>query len=527
MRQQRILKSVGLVVSFLLLASLITWPAFANGNFKTSFDAMVHLTRWESIYQALKSGQLPPLVNLIGFRQDGAAFTAMYPWLTSLIFILPRFLVGPLAALFIGFVVLNFLTMVNAYLLSRQLTNQLSLRLIGVLVYEFGAYHLLDLYSRVDIGESFAYAFYPLVLLGILRIWHRQGKGGLILGVGMALMLNSHLLTSVYATVIMIIVELVRLLMQRVNWFEIKQFLLAAGITILGSCYTLVNLIYFILQNQLSVPGKTITNVKISLGLIDTIRDQIPNQSSEFNLGLLMFAILVGLIVISIFYRGPWRKWIWTGFGIYVFTFLPVDHVPGLVQALYKMQFTGRLYGLVDLLIMAALVMFLQQLNWSIRKKWLLAGVVAVLMIVGGVRTSYLYHQKPLDDVNQFRIHSNHQYRQLVYNLSHSYNYTLESAGEIETGYQVVEQNATKEVIEVQRSQAGRQKFNLSIFKGVYYRVLVNGKSVKVPVGQNLTGNLKSGLNRITITTKAPWWNYLTLAITLITWLVLLIIIFY
>lgn len=234
---------------------------------------MVHLTRWESIYQALKSGQLPPLVNLIGFRQDGAAFTAMYPWLTSLIFILPRFLVGPLAALFIGFVVLNFLTMVNAYLLSRQLTNQLSLRLIGVLVYEFGAYHLLDLYSRVDIGESFAYAFYPLVLLGILRIWHRQGKGGLILGVGMALMLNSHLLTSVYATVIMIIVELVRLLMQRVNWFEIKQFLLAAGITILGSCYTLVNLIYFILQNQLSVPGKTITNVKISLGLIDTIRD--------------------------------------------------------------------------------------------------------------------------------------------------------------------------------------------------------------------------------------------------------------
>lgn len=240
-----------------------------------------------------------------------------------------------------------------------------------------------------------------------------------------------------------------------------------------------------------------------------------------------MFAILVGLIVISIFYRGPWRKWIWTGFGIYVFTFLPVDHVPGLAQALYKMQFTGRLYGLVDLLIMAALVMFLQQLNWSIRKKWLLAGVVAVLMIVGGVRTSYLYHQKPLDDVNQFRIHSNHQYRQLVYNLSHSYNYTLESAGEIETGYQVVEQNATKEVIEVQRSQAGRQKFNLSIFKGVYYRVLVNGKSVKVPVGQNLTGNLKSGLNRITITTKAPWWNYLTLAITLITWLVLLIIIFY
>lgn len=434
---------------------------------------------------------------------------------------------GPLAALFIGFVGLNFLTMVNAYLLSRQLTNRLSLRLIGVLVYEFGAYHLLDLYSRVDIGESFAYAFYPLVLLGLIRIWHRQLKGWLILGIGMALMLNSHLLTSVYATAIILFVELIRLIMRRVNWFEVKQFLMAVGITILGGCYTLVNLIYFILQNQLSVPGKTITNVKISLGLIDTIRDQIPNQSSEFNLGLLIFAILVVLVVISIFYRGSWRKWIWTGFGIYVFTFLPVKHIPGLAQALYKMQFTGRLYGLVDLLIMVALVMFLQHLNWSIRKAWLLTGIVAVLMIVGGVRTSYLYYQKPLDDVNQFRIHSNRQYHQLVYNLSHSYNYTLESAEEIETGYQVVKQTATKEVIEVQRSQAGSQKLNLSIFKGVYYRVSVNGKSVKVPVGQNLTVKLKAGLNRITIITKAPWWNYLTLAITLITWLVLLIIIFY
>lgn len=74
MRQHRILKSGGLVVSFLLLAILITWPAFSNGNFKTSFDAMVHLTRWESIYQALKSGQLPPLVNMIGFRQEGSFY---------------------------------------------------------------------------------------------------------------------------------------------------------------------------------------------------------------------------------------------------------------------------------------------------------------------------------------------------------------------------------------------------------------------------------------------------------------------
>lgn len=158
--------------------------------------------------------------------------------------------------------------------------------------------------------------------------------------------------------------------------------------------------------------------------------------------------------------------------------------------------------------------------------QWLTTGFLMVNGMMIPV-SAYLSNRLNWSDVNQFRIHSNHQYRQLVYNLSHSYNYTLESAEEIETGYQVVEQNATKEVIEVQRSQAGRQKLNLSIFKGVYYRVLVNGKSVKVPVGQNLTVNLKAGLNRITIITKAPWWNYLTLAITLITWLVLLIIIFY
>ncbi|KRL06135.1 hypothetical protein [Liquorilactobacillus hordei] len=115
--------------SFLVLAIIATVPAFLGGYFKVTYDGGVHLTRWESIYQALKHGKLPVLVNFIGFQGIANAYTGLYPWITSLLFILPRFIftTNPIAALFCGFVLLNFMTPYAHRLNAKGYLNSLSL----------------------------------------------------------------------------------------------------------------------------------------------------------------------------------------------------------------------------------------------------------------------------------------------------------------------------------------------------------------------------------------------------------------
>ena len=110
---------VGIIIVTILLAFISTYPAFFNHSFKLTWDGPIHLWRFEAISDALRNGKLPPIVNFMGYGNVGEAFNGIYPWLTSLIFVIPRiiFTNKPLLALFVGFYLLNTLTILNAYLI--------------------------------------------------------------------------------------------------------------------------------------------------------------------------------------------------------------------------------------------------------------------------------------------------------------------------------------------------------------------------------------------------------------------------
>ena len=122
----------------------------------------------------------------MGYGNVGEVFNGMYPWLAGLVFIIPRALLSsPMHALFIGFYLLNILTILNTYLLVRKLSNNYYIRLIGVVLYQLNAYHLTLMYSRNALGEALAYAFLPLLMLGCHLIWNNKKIGILYLALGM------------------------------------------------------------------------------------------------------------------------------------------------------------------------------------------------------------------------------------------------------------------------------------------------------------------------------------------------------
>ncbi|MEO4706697.1 hypothetical protein ABHW52_03730 [Pediococcus pentosaceus] len=74
-------------------------------------------------------------------------------------------------SMFVGYVLLNLVTMLNAYLLVKELSSDNIVRIFSAIFYGVNAYHLTLLFSREALGEAVAYTFAPLVMLGCLRIW--------------------------------------------------------------------------------------------------------------------------------------------------------------------------------------------------------------------------------------------------------------------------------------------------------------------------------------------------------------------
>ncbi|GAA2965653.1 hypothetical protein [Ligilactobacillus murinus] len=101
--KKRSVRKLGIVLIFVICAILATYPAFIGGYFKGTTDGQIHFIRFEAITAALKNIEIPQLINFMGYQNVGQAFNGMYPWISGLIFILPKlFISKPIYALFVS-----------------------------------------------------------------------------------------------------------------------------------------------------------------------------------------------------------------------------------------------------------------------------------------------------------------------------------------------------------------------------------------------------------------------------------------
>ena len=84
MKRSNLISKIMLALFFLVLAFISTYPAFMGHFFKLTMDGQIHLIRFESIADAIRNKELPPIVNFMGFGNVGEVFNGMYPWLSLL-----------------------------------------------------------------------------------------------------------------------------------------------------------------------------------------------------------------------------------------------------------------------------------------------------------------------------------------------------------------------------------------------------------------------------------------------------------
>lgn len=186
------MKKISFLVILIILAILPVLSLFHLG-FPLTHDGQDHVVRIANFYQNLTDGNLiPRWAPNLNWGYGHPILEFLYP--------LPSYIASFFHA--IGFPLVDsvkivfalgvFLSLVFMYLwLSQFLGTYPSL--LGAVLYTYAPYRFIDLYVRGDIGEHLAFAFVPLVLFSIYRIYKKQSYKFLALGaISLAFLILAH-----------------------------------------------------------------------------------------------------------------------------------------------------------------------------------------------------------------------------------------------------------------------------------------------------------------------------------------------
>lgn len=160
------------------LAILLSLPSafalFVPGFYGASDE--VHIAWLYEMYKTLQVGQIPPrFVPDLSYGFGYPLFNFVFPlpyYIGSVFHFLGLSLVDSTKAVFFLSIPLAAVFM---YFFLRNLTGS-KLSLLGAVLYSFAPYRSVDIYVRGAIGEIFAFVFFPVIALSVLKLTRETKK---------------------------------------------------------------------------------------------------------------------------------------------------------------------------------------------------------------------------------------------------------------------------------------------------------------------------------------------------------------
>ena len=187
----------------------------SSGMLYTGHDIDYHLQRISAMAAELSYGQFPIRLTTTTLNGYGYANPLCY---CELFLLLPALLYNlwlPLRVCYqIYIFAVTLATCLIAYCSFSEITQSRRLGLLGTLLYTLSCYRYACVYFRAAAGEYTAMAFFPLVLLGLYRMYTKEKPrfaDWLPMALGMTGMVQSHLLSCELTAVLLILFCLLRL----------------------------------------------------------------------------------------------------------------------------------------------------------------------------------------------------------------------------------------------------------------------------------------------------------------------------
>lgn len=254
---------IALVLS--LISSLLVLDQLVSPGEAATYDSRIHITNIAMFHRALSDGDFP-VAWADSFSNYGSPIPIvsqqLTPYLGSILMTITQ---DPLISYKLLLLFGTILSTLSMYGFLRIHTSVLS-SVIGVIVYNFSAYRIFNIYVRGALPEFFALIFIPLVLIAIHR-WsqYRHYKYIVLSTIWSTLLFLTHPFVFLISQ-ILFLPYLIYLHKEYQNHYIFPVFLMILAFSLGISAYYLLPLVvemkYFVISTN---PSQLVPNQHLSL----------------------------------------------------------------------------------------------------------------------------------------------------------------------------------------------------------------------------------------------------------------------
>ena len=314
-------KYILLYIIFTLAASI---PVM-NDFLIRGHDIYFHLMRIEGLAQGMQNGQFPVKIQPVWYDGYGYSVSVFYGDLFVYLAAILRLLGFSLQNAYKGYVIsCNIATIMIAGYSFGKIFKSEYIGAFGGFLYSMSAYRLVNLYTRGAVGEYTGMMFLPLLIYACVLLLDEQKKsenlkkGSVILGISMACILQSHILTAEIACMVLtgvVVLYCRRVLCKEVLFAGVKAVAIAIG----SSAWFLVPFLDYMLHGEFNINSIRNNDILIQrqgvlLSQIFALFDNAIGQSLDMSAGTqgdfaqgaglgLMLAIPAFMVLLFLGYR--------------------------------------------------------------------------------------------------------------------------------------------------------------------------------------------------------------------------------
>lgn len=209
------MKNIKYAVCYLVIIVMASIPLFNNYLIR-GHDIYFHLMRIEGLAQGLGAGEFPVRIQPVWYDGYGYAVSVFYSDLFLYPAALLRLLGISLQDAYKVYVVLCNIatTLISGYSFGKIFRKR-EIGVFGSCLYTLAPYRLVNLYTRGALGEYTGMIFWPLLIYSCVLLLNEDRnkvqiqKGAVLMGISMAGILQSHMLTAEIACMVLLLLVIV------------------------------------------------------------------------------------------------------------------------------------------------------------------------------------------------------------------------------------------------------------------------------------------------------------------------------
>lgn len=286
--KNKYLQDVMIIFSFAMITILMTYPKIKTGNILVHSDWSFHGQRAEQIFLNLKRGNFLTFIATDAFQHTGVGNFLFYPNVFLYPWAVLRLFFKPVTAFYCWYGLIMLMTFIIAYFSMKAFSKRRIAAMVFSLSYTLGSYHLS--LSNAIFGEFIAASFLPLAFWAFYEVLFRDDSKWPWLGIGMSLIIYSHVLSVFITSEIMFAIFIMKLIFDKVSKKRFLSLSKAVGISVLLTLFiTIPYLTDFIGKNVTSAqPGIIIVNT-----LMNVLETSFNNSVSTSGIGLILILTAV------------------------------------------------------------------------------------------------------------------------------------------------------------------------------------------------------------------------------------------